>query len=295
MSKKEPFGIYIHIPYCKAKCRYCDFYSAPGARGVPQSYVDALLRELARNTRRPDTVYFGGGTPGLLSPTQVDALIQAAAPLPGAEITLESNPDIVTPETLRGFRAAGVTRISFGVQSADDAQLRRLGRTHTAAGAAQALAWAREAGFDEICGDIMLALPEYTNAEFDRTLALLRDGGCTHISAYLLKVEPGTAFYRSPPAGLPDGDAAADFYLYAVQQLEAAGYRQYEISNFARRATKGGTICYIGTATTTGASARQPTAAWTMCGGSGPGMCRGLLTTRFTRKSRATAQSRIIC
>ena len=239
MSKKEPFGIYIHIPYCKAKCRYCDFYSAPGARGVPQSYVDALLRELAKNTRRPDTVYFGGGTPGLLSPAQVDALIQAAAPLPGAEITLEANPDIVTSEALRGFRAAGVTRISFGVQSADDAQLRRLGRTHTAAGAAQALAWAREAGFDEICGDIMLALPEYTNAEFDRTLALLRDGGCTHISAYLLKVEPGTAFYRSPPAGLPDGDAAADFYLYAVQQLEAAGYRQYEISNFARPGHEG--------------------------------------------------------
>ena len=132
-----------------------------------------------------------------------------------------------------------MTRISFGVQSADDAQLRRLGRTHTAAGAAQALAWAREAGFPEICGDIMLALPEYTNAEFDRTLALLRDGGCTHISAYLLKVEPGTAFYRNPPAGLPDGDAAADFYLYAVQQLEAAGYRQYEISNFAHPGHEG--------------------------------------------------------
>ena len=114
-----------------------------------------------------------------------------------------------------------------------------MGRTHTAAGASQALTWAREAGFPEICGDIMLALPEYTNAEFDRTLALLRDGGCTHISAYLLKVEPGTAFYRNPPAGLPDGDAAADFYLYAVQQLEAAGYRQYEISNFARPGHKG--------------------------------------------------------
>ena len=218
MSEATPFGIYLHIPYCKAKCRYCDFYSAPGARGVPQSYVDALLRELAKNPRRPDTLYFGGGTPALLVPAQAAALIEATNPLPGAEITLEANPDVVTPETLRGFRAAGVTRISFGVQSADDAQLRRLGRTHTAAGAAQALAWAREAGFPEICGDIMLALPEYTNAEFDRTLALLRDGGCTHISAYLLKVEPGTAFYRNPPAGLPDGDAAADFYLYAVQQ-----------------------------------------------------------------------------
>ena len=132
----DSFGIYLHIPYCKSKCRYCDFYSAPGARGVPQAYVDALLRELNKRDRRPDTLYFGGGTPALLSPGQVQALVEAAAPLPGAEITLEANPDTVTPETLRGFRAAGVTRISFGVQSADDAQLRRLGRTHTAAAAA---------------------------------------------------------------------------------------------------------------------------------------------------------------
>lgn len=109
MSEATPFGIYLHIPYCKAKCRYCDFYSAPGARGVPQSYVDALLRELAKNTRRPDTLYFGGGTPALLVPAQAAALIEAANPLPGAEITLEANPDVVTPETLRGFRAAGVT------------------------------------------------------------------------------------------------------------------------------------------------------------------------------------------
>ena len=104
MSEATPFGIYLHIPYCKAKCRYCDFYSAPGARGVPQSYLDALLRELAKNTRRPDTLYFGGGTPALLVPAQAAALIEAANPLPGAEITLEANPDVVTPETLRGFR-----------------------------------------------------------------------------------------------------------------------------------------------------------------------------------------------
>ena len=238
-SRMDSFGIYLHIPYCKAKCRYCDFYSAPGARGVPQRYVDALLRELAKNTRRPDTLYFGGGTPALLSPAQVAALIGAAAPLPGAEITLEANPDTVTRETLQGFRAAGVTRISFGVQSADDTQLRRLGRTHTAAGAAEALRMAREAGFPAICGDIMLALPHYTRAEFDATLALLQQGGCTHISAYLLKIEPGTAFAKFPPEGLPGPDEAADFYLYAVQQLEAAGYRQYEISNFARPGQEG--------------------------------------------------------
>ena len=235
----DSFGIYLHIPYCKSKCRYCDFYSAPGARGVPPAYVDALLRELNKRDRRPDTLYFGGGTPALLSPSQVQALVEAAAPLPGAEITLEANPDTVTPETLRGFRAAGVTRISFGVQSADDAQLRRLGRTHTAAAAAQALGWAREAGFPEICGDIMLALPHYSREEFDATLALLQQGGCTHISAYLLKIEPGAAFARHPPEGLPDADEAAGFYLYAVQRLAGAGYRQYEISNFARPGHEG--------------------------------------------------------
>ena len=96
MSNKNLFGLYLHVPYCKAKCRYCDFYSAPGARGVPQEYVDALLRELAKNTRRPDTVYFGGGTPALLSPAQVEMLLRACDPLPRAEITLEANPDVVT-------------------------------------------------------------------------------------------------------------------------------------------------------------------------------------------------------
>lgn len=239
MAVVDRFGIYLHIPYCRSKCRYCDFYSVPGTRGVPPDYVAALLRELHGSPRRPHTLYFGGGTPALLTPAQVRVLIQAADPLPGAEITLEANPDTVTADTLAGFAAAGVNRISFGVQSADDGQLRRLGRTHTAAGAAQALAWARQAGFADICGDIMLALPFYTRAEFDRTLSLLQQGGCTHISAYLLKIEPGTAFARRPPDGLPDADAAAEFYLYAVQQLEAAGYRQYEISNFARPGHEG--------------------------------------------------------
>lgn len=239
MSSSDRYGIYLHIPYCHARCRYCDFYTAPGARGVPQPYVDALLRELRRHPRRPDTLYFGGGTPGLLSPAQAAALIEAANPLPGAEITLETNPELADGERLAGFAAAGVNRISFGVQSADDAQLRRLGRLHTAAQAAESLALARRAGFADICGDIMLALPRYTRQEFDATLALLRQGGCTHISAYLLKVEPGTAFAKRPPEGLPDGDAAADFYLYACARLEEAGYRQYEISNFARPGHEG--------------------------------------------------------
>ena len=120
MPNPDTYGIYLHIPYCRSKCRYCDFYSAPGTRGVPDEYVTALLRELSKSSRRPDTLYFGGGTPALLRPDQVHRLIKAAAPLPGAEITLEANPDVVTPENLAGFAAAGVTRISFGVQSADN-------------------------------------------------------------------------------------------------------------------------------------------------------------------------------
>lgn len=239
------FGVYLHIPYCLAKCRYCDFYSAGHSQAVPDAYVDALLRHMEQFTNcdcshlRPDTLYFGGGTPSLLTPAQAARLIQAVAPVPGAEITLEANPETVTAETLAGFRAAGVNRISFGVQTARDDSLARLGRPHTAQQAQQALALARQAGFENISGDIMLALPQYTREEFDETLELLHQGRCTHISAYLLKIEPNTWFGVHPPQGLPDEDEAADFYLYAVDQLAKAGYAQYEISNFARPGYEG--------------------------------------------------------
>ena len=151
----------------------------------------------------------------------------------------EPYPETVTEESLRGFRAAGVNRISFGVQSARDTQLRTLGRPHSAKQARAAFAAARRAGFENISGDIMLALPHYTQAEFDETLELIEKGGATHISAYLLKIEPDSAFGKHPPEGLPTGDEAADFYLYAVEQLEHHGYRQYEISNFAKPGYEG--------------------------------------------------------
>ncbi len=233
-------GLYLHIPYCASKCYYCDFYSAAHRGAVPDAYVDALLRELARFTNcdtgplRPDTLYFGGGTPSLLTPRQVCRLIDAAAPAAGAEITLEANPETVTLETLQGYRRAGVDRLSFGVQTAFDDSLARLGRRHTAADARRALALAAQAGFANISGDVMLALPGYSLAELDATLALLAEGGCTHISSYLLKIEGGTVFGRRPPEGVPDDDAAADLYLAAVERLAALGYAQYEISNFAR-------------------------------------------------------------
>lgn len=233
-------GLYLHIPYCKTKCSYCDFYSMGRRTEVPEPYIDALLREMRRFTNcdcgalRPDTLYFGGGTPSLLTPGQVARLIDEAAPLPGAEITLEANPDTVTAESLAGYRKAGVNRLSIGVQSASDKQLALLGRAHTAQTARQAFVLAQKAGFSNISGDIMLALPQYSRTEFDETLALIAQGGATHISSYLLKIEQKTKFGLHPPEGLPNEDAAADFYLYAVEQLAAHGYAQYEISNFAK-------------------------------------------------------------
>lgn len=234
------FGVYLHIPYCGSKCRYCDFYSMGKSTGVPDEYISALLREIARftncdcNSLRPDTLYFGGGTPSLLTASQVARLIDAVNPVAGAEITLEANPGTVTLQSLAGYRAAGVNRLSVGVQSASNAQLLRLGRSHSADDAKQALHLAKKAGFTNLSGDIMLALPDYTHKEFDETLALLTQGGVSHVSCYLLKIEPGTPFGKNPPKGLPSEDEAADFYLYAVERLAAEGFAQYEISNFAK-------------------------------------------------------------
>ena len=251
-------GLYLHIPYCFSKCRYCDFYSHPGERGVPDAYVDALLRELHRFAPnaplRPDTVYFGGGTPSLLTPAQAERLIRAAEPVPGAEITLEANPETVTEESLRGFRAAGVNRISFGVQSARDTQLRTLGRPHSAKQARAAFAAARRAGFENISGDIMLALPHYTQAEFDETLELIEKGGATHISAYLLKIEPDSAFGKHPPEGLP---------WSSWSTTATASTRSPTLQSRAMRA---GTTSSTGTAATILALALRRTPAWAASG-----------------------------
>ena len=215
-------GIYFHIPYCLSKCRYCDFYSLGGSAAVPREYVDALLRELARLRWQlpgaPDTLYFGGGTPSLLRPAQLAQLVDAAQPAAGAEITLEANPETLTPALLHGFLAAGVNRLSLGVQTAFDESLRRMGRPHTAAQSRKALLWAHKAGFANISGDVMLALPGYTEKELTATLDLLEEGGCTHISCYLLKLEPGTPWGEAPPERLPDDDGAAGLDVYKRQQ-----------------------------------------------------------------------------
>ena len=233
-------GLYLHIPYCFSKCRYCDFYSAPGQRGVPTQYVDALLRELARFAPEaplhPDTIYFGGGTPSLLSPADAARLIAAAAPAPGAEITLEANPDSACDvKALRALRRAGFNRISLGVQSADDGLLRAIGRIHTFAQVQEAVAAVRKAGFKNLSMDLIYGLPGQTMQQWEDTLAAVIALAPEHISCYGLKLEPGTPLYdRRDSECFPDDDAQADMYLYAVTVLAQNGYEQYEISNFAK-------------------------------------------------------------
>ena len=200
----------------------------------------------------------------------------------------------MTEDSLRAFREAGVNRISFGVQSARDSQLKTLGRPHTAKQARAAFAAARRAGFENISGDIMLALPHYTQAEFDETLELIEDGGATHISAYLLKIEPDSAFGRTPPEGLPTSDEAADFYLYAVEQLEHHGYRQYEISNFARPGYEGKHNLIYWDCGDYLASAPPPTPAWAASGSTTPPTPKPFCGTRPRPSWTAAAVRRII-
>ena len=228
------FGLYIHIPYCRSKCRYCDFYSTPCPDGVPEAYIDALCREMDRfspcgsTPLRPDTLYFGGGTPSLLTPAQAARLIRAAGPAPGAEITLEANPETVTPERLAAFRRAGVNRLSLGIQTARDDSLARLGRRHTAAQSRRALGMAVQAGFTDISGDLMLALPAYTMAELDETIALLAESGNNR--PYIQEVFSPEELH--PIADLPDlpklerdGIQAATHFVESTLSVEPAAER----------------------------------------------------------------------
>ena len=243
-------GLYIHIPFCKAKCIYCDFYSLPRAEGQMDAYVSALTAQLAAWRERTadctvDTVYFGGGTPSYLGPDRLrrllDAVFQSYRVAPGAEITLEANPDSAQDiSALRQLHDAGFDRLSLGMQSADDAELRRIGRVHTHAQTVRAVENARAAGFDNLSLDLIYGLPEQTmtrwQANLDAALALAPE----HLSCYGLKVEEGTPlFARRERFTLPDDDAQADMYLSAVGLLARQGYEQYEISNFARPGYEG--------------------------------------------------------
>lgn len=241
----RPLGLYIHIPFCKQKCAYCDFYSLAGNEGRMAGYVEALcadLQETAQYTAgySVDTIYFGGGTPSYLGEKMLVKLLKTIQKHyrveKDAEITLEANPDSAGDwKALRSLRRAGFNRLSLGMQSACDEELREIGRVHTAAQTRAAVEAARKAGFENLSLDLIYGLPRQTMARWQENLAAAVALHPEHLSCYGLKVEEGTPlFARQDSAGLPDDDAQADFYLYTVEYLTQQGYGQYEISNFAR-------------------------------------------------------------
>ena len=238
-----PLGIYLHIPFCEAICNYCNFNRELVRTGMKRRYIEALAREIesAGDGGRADSVFFGGGTPSVLDPADVRTLIarcrSSFALDPAAEITLEANPETASRPRLEGYRSAGVTRLSLGVQSFRDAELRRLGRVHTAARAVEAFRSARAAGFDDVSVDLMVWLPEQTPEDWRETLDVLLRLDPGHVSFYLLELYPNAPLREDMARGgwaqAPD-DVAAGMYDEALDRLEAAGYRQYEISNAAR-------------------------------------------------------------
>lgn len=234
-------GLYIHVPFCGKKCSYCDFYSVGYSRSAEQLYTEAVIRNIRHYSDKTiplDTVYFGGGTPSLLSVGHISDIISEIGKnfdlTKEAEITLEANPNTVTPEKLRELRNIGVNRLSIGVQSMNDTELSFLGRTHNAERAKKAVLDARDAGFSNISCDIMIALPGQTLQSLERSVELLTALPINHISAYILKIESGTPFdcgeIRSV---MPDEDTTSELYLELIEMLRKRGFFQYEISNFS--------------------------------------------------------------
>jgi len=246
-----PLSLYVHVPWCVRKCPYCDFNSHEAKQSVPEAdYVAALIADLESAlpsiwNRPVHSVFFGGGTPSLLSVQAVDTLLaafRARLPLsPSAEITLEANPGTVEADKFAGFRAAGVNRVSLGIQSFDDAKLQALGRIHSAAEAKRAIELALK-HFDQVNIDLMYALPRQTEAELRQDLATAVAFGTPHLSAYHLTLEPNTPYAHNPPP-LPDDDAAADMQDLVEETLAAAGYQHYETSAYA----KPGNACFHNT------------------------------------------------
>lgn len=236
-------GLYVHVPFCTAKCHYCDFNSYAGLDRLFGTYVDAVRREIAMQPEglRLRTIFFGGGTPSLIEPADLGRVLDAARErfdLPdGIEITMEANPGTVAEARLAAFRERGVNRISFGVQSFDAGILADLGRIHDPAQAASARMAARSAGFDSVNLDFIYGLPGQTLGQWRDTLARAVELAPEHLSLYSLTVEPGTLFFRRAEQGrlpLPDEDLVADMYELADELLGTAGYEQYEISNWSR-------------------------------------------------------------
>ena len=234
-------GVYVHIPFCADRCDYCDFATWTDRGHLIDGYVDACVadvgRQMASTGRRATSVFFGGGTPSLIPAAGLALIVRAIELEDGAEVTVECNPDSVAPDQLDVYRAAGVNRLSFGVQSMQPHVLAELGRTHDPASVQHAVRWARAAGFEHLNLDLVYGTPcesvDDWRRSLDGTLALEPD----HISAYALTVEPGTPLGRDVASGgraAPDDDDQAEKYEIADDILHAAGFEWYEISNWAR-------------------------------------------------------------
>lgn len=236
-------GLYIHIPFCSSICNYCNFNRGLFQGELKDRYLAAVEREIADAGRGEpaDTIFFGGGTPSLLEPAEINRLITSVrrsfAITRDAEITLETNPETSSLARIAGFREAGVNRISFGVQSFRDDELKRLGRIHSAARAREAVREARQAGFENISLDLMMWLPQQTQAHWRESVEALIDVSPEHASLYLLELYPNAPLKedmaRAGWSLAPDDDAA-EMYLWSLDRLDRAGYHQYEISNVAR-------------------------------------------------------------
>ena len=241
----EKLGIYIHIPFCKSKCDYCDFYSLAGAEGRMDAYQKALLTHMKETARVAgeipvDTIYFGGGTPSYYGDKRLRELLKAVRKLfsveKDAEITLEANPDSVTFQSLRALRRAGFNRLSMGLQSACPAELAAIHRAHSIEEGDAAVVAARAAKIKNLSLDLIYGLPGQTEESWHNTLEHALSLQPEHLSCYGLKVEEGTPLAQRVAAGevLPDDDTQAELYLWTVERLRQAGYEQYEISNFAK-------------------------------------------------------------
>lgn len=244
MTTPNKAGIYIHIPFCVKKCSYCAFLSGPAGPEVRQEYVNHLIEEIrlrSREVPEADTIYFGGGTPSLLTPEQIGRILEEVRSAfrisEDAEVTLEANPGTLTAESLEGYRKTGINRLSMGVQSMDDRRLRYLGRIHTAEEVRRDVKMAREAGFRNINLDLIFAIPGTDVSDAMEDLEAIAALEPEHISFYSLQLEEGTSFFRDFEAGklreVPD-ETDREMYHRGIKALREKGYRHYEISNFAR-------------------------------------------------------------
>ena len=241
MNKKPDAGLYIHVPFCAQKCRYCDFYSFPKGEEFFEIYKNRVIEAIdfygKRYARRYNSLYFGGGTPLLLGEKHLSEIMEAAKPFltPDAEVTAEGNPGIAERVNFSVLKNAGINRLSFGLQSADERELSALGRIHTAEEAAETVKAAQKAGFDNISLDLMLGIPYQTEESLVKSIDFCSSLGVWHISSYMLKIEEGTPLSKSELRFLcADEEKVSDFYLLACEELEKRGFVQYEISNFAK-------------------------------------------------------------